>query len=612
MTRVLLAALAAALLFAATAQAFDPAYEAANYDKINERANTDYTPEFRAALAAQSAENQVTAASIVAGDGAATHQYGRDFSGNLCANAGDGCAGDIRLYDWGEKGYGVVQPVLFTARNGSTLSGHVWMTARGPAKRPGVVITNGSVQAPETLYWYAAQTLAQAGYVVLTWDPQGQGYSDTYGEGADRDDGVPSQTGRPFYDGTEDALDFFFSTPGSPYTPRNSCTSNTSHADKQAARVKDGRSSAFNPFHSSIDTEHVGIAGHSLGAAAVSYVGQLDPRVKAIVAYDNLQDVSSTEGSSFGGQRIECASGSSPRPETLEITKPALGMSADYGLTPTPYTEDPDPNEKVGASDKASDAGVDTGELIIRGGTHYEFSYIPNPGFGATRRGIDLVAWYTLAWMDKELKNDPTADARLMTNRWQDDALEREVDGQTPPDGNLFSTYIPSRIDIAHGGGRFVCEDLRTGCAGMAADGLPPDYSFLAATQIKDTAPGGSTKPAGSTNTPPAASGPQAVSAVTQAGGCTPRSRITRIKRRKRVLRIRGTASKPAACQDAVTRVTLVFKKGRRIRRVKARGTTTFRARVRVKPGRYRVASRARTQSGVEGAKRGKRVRVRR
>jgi hypothetical protein len=35
----------------------------------------------------------------------------------------------------------------------------------GPAKRPGVVITNGSVQADEQLYWFAAQALAK----TATW-----------------------------------------------------------------------------------------------------------------------------------------------------------------------------------------------------------------------------------------------------------------------------------------------------------------------------------------------------------------------------------------------------------------------------------------------------------
>ena len=162
-----------------------------------------------------------------------------------------------------------------------------------------------------------------------------------------------------------------------------------------------------------------------------------------------------------------------------------------------------------------------------------------------------MTAWYTVAWMDKELKGDPSADKRLLTTRWQDDRLAKEVDGQTPPDGNLLSTYFPSRLDIARGEGRFVCEDLRAGCPGQGPDGLPPDYSFLAATQIPDTAPGGSTAPAGSTGTPPAATGPQAVTTVSEAGGCTPRSRITKLKRKRngsRVLRISGTAAPAAGC----------------------------------------------------------------
>ena len=71
----------------------------------------------------------------------------------------------------------------------------------GPARRPGIVITNGSVQADEQMYWYAAQTMAKAGYVVLTFDPQGQGQSDTYGQSPDQNEGVPAQSdGRPLYD----------------------------------------------------------------------------------------------------------------------------------------------------------------------------------------------------------------------------------------------------------------------------------------------------------------------------------------------------------------------------------------------------------------------------
>ncbi len=515
----------------------------------------------------------------------------------------NGCAGDVRLYDWN----GIVEPVLFTARNGSTLSGHLWMTAGGPAKRPGVVITNGSVQAPETLYWFAAQTLAKAGYVVMTWDPQGQGMSDTYGDGPDRNDGVPSQSGRPFYDGTEDALDFFFSSPAAPYVPRPSCTTGTSHADKQAARLEDGRSSGFNPLHDRLDPTHVGIVGHSLGAAAVSYVGQLDPRVKAIVAYDNLRDPSDD-----AAVAQVCASGSSPRPKTVPLRVPALGMAADYGLTPMPFTSDPDPMAKGTASEAMSKAGLDSGELVIRGGTHYEFSYIPNPAFGGTRRGMDLTAWYTLAWMDKELRSDPTADARLLTTRWNDDALEKAVDGQSPPDGNLFSTYFKSRLDIARtGGGRFTCEDLREGCAGQAADGLPPDYSFLAAAHTPEQSPPDTTAPAGSDGAPPAASGPDAVDEIEDQGGCAPSSRIQRIRRKGRRVRVRGIADPSAACGKRVTRVTVYFKRGGRTRRVHAKGTSRWTMKTTLHRGRYAVWSQAKAGPAVEPRSGATRIRVR-
>src|SRR5213078_1531581 len=172
------------------------------------------TPEYRQLLAQISTQNEAASVAMQAADPE------RNFQGHLCARGDDGCAGDVRLYDWQANGYGIVQPVLFTARNGATLSGHVWATKAGPAKRPGIVITNGSVQADEQLYWYAAQTLAKDGYVVLTFDPQGQGQSDTQGESPDQQEGTPAQTdGRPFFDGTEDAIDFFLSNPKNPYEP---------------------------------------------------------------------------------------------------------------------------------------------------------------------------------------------------------------------------------------------------------------------------------------------------------------------------------------------------------------------------------------------------------
>jgi dienelactone hydrolase len=467
--------LLAAVLLAtvpASALAFDPATEAQNFGKGNERQAIYDAPDYQAKLRQVSIENRASAMAQQAADPE------RNFLAQLCATGEDGCAGDVRLYDWQAKGYGIVQKVLFTARNGATLSGHVWATKAGPAKRPGIVITNGSVQAPEQVYWFVAQTLAKNGYVVLTWDPQNQGQSDSMGESPDENEGFPAQSdGRPFFDGTEDALNFFFSNAAHPYVPQKSCTSGTSHAPKQERRAKAGLNAPFNPYWKMLDAGRVGIAGHSFGAAGVSYIGQFDPRVKAIVAFDNLGSSDPGSGGRTGEQ--PCPADPSQR-AAKPITKPALGMSADYFIPPTPNTSDPDPVGKSKYSFEYSKAGVDTGEIVIRGGTHYDYDWVPNPGFPATLRGADEITWYTNAWFDKYVKGSGAdADKRLLTSRWRSDAAEAAVDPTA--DGNMFSWYYRSRLDIGlAGGGRFKCEDMRAGCPGLVSDdGQPKGYEFV-------------------------------------------------------------------------------------------------------------------------------------
>ncbi|MGI8846408.1 MAG: alpha/beta hydrolase [Thermoleophilaceae bacterium] len=466
-----------ALLGAAPAVAFDPQVEAQNFSKGQERGAIYHTPEYQLLLRQISAQNQAAATAMQATDPE------RQFTTDLCGNGMDGCAGDVRLYDWGPKGYGIVKPVLFTARNGATLSGRVWATRSGPAKRPGIVITNGSVQADEQLYWFAAQTLAKAGYVVLTWDPQGQGQSDTQGAMPDQNEGTPAQSdGRPFYDGTVDAVNFFFSTPSRPYQPVKSCSSGTSHADKQSRRVAAGRNAAYNPLSEMLDQSRVGLAGHSYGAAGVSYVAQADPRIKAVVAWDNLGGTNPNKGNGIGGEE-PCPADPSAR-AVPKITKPGLGISGDYFLPPTPNTSDPDPLAKSTHSLDYSKAGVDTGELIIRGGTHLDFDFIPNDGFPATLRGADFIAWYTTAWFDKYVKGDASADSRLLTNRWNADRPEAAVDPKG--DGNMFSFYYPSRLDVRVAGKRFQSANLRSG-NGLAADCEPVPFSYVDVARSPDT-----------------------------------------------------------------------------------------------------------------------------
>ncbi|QIK67737.1 hypothetical protein G7072_16530 [Nocardioides sp. HDW12B] len=451
----------------------DPAQEQNTYAKTQERAEVYLTPAGLAALATLGAETFVQALVEQGSDPERFYLSDACWSGSLT------CAGDVRLARWREDGHGKVREVLYTARNGATLNGHVWATDAGPRKRPLVVITPGSVQAPEQLYWWAAQTLAKQGYVVLTRDAQGQGQSDTFGEGVDFLDSVPSQTtGVTFFDGTQDSLDFALSSKADPYCPRRS-RSGTSHCDKQERRAAAGLNAGWNPFARLVDRTRVGLAGHSYGAAGVSWVGQQDRRVDAVVAWDNLCDVTAatpprlTAGGNVPAGCLEGGLGS-PKPRV-----PSLGISNDYGLTPTPFLTEPDPRAKSQGSRVFSKAGVDSGQLVVRGGTHYEYSFIPTPTFGATRRGIDLASWYTTAWFDRYVKGSGAgALDRLLTDGWRHDAVDREVDPEGG--GDLLSERYRSRLDIGRDGGlRVRCEDLRGDCAALRADDRPSSYSYV-------------------------------------------------------------------------------------------------------------------------------------
>src|SRR4051812_32152960 len=155
--------------------------------------------------------------------------------------------------------------VKFTSLDGAQLRGHIWLPPKSVPKPrggyPGVVITDGSIQAYENLYYWAAEGLAQYGYEVMTYDVQGQGHSDLLPKNCSPSDcpGVPYQQSYNFYQGAEDSLSWFLSK--------------------------------ANPAHNDIDPAQLGIAGHSLGASAVSWVGQCDKRVRTIVAWDDLAPI---------------------------------------------------------------------------------------------------------------------------------------------------------------------------------------------------------------------------------------------------------------------------------------------------------------------------------
>src|SRR6202000_3397298 len=96
----------------AGAPVLTPVVEAQNYAKTLERQAIYDTPQGQLLLRKVSNDNGLSAlhAQVAAPE--------REFASDLCWNGNDGCAGEYRLYDWQHKGYGIVRPVLFTARNG--------------------------------------------------------------------------------------------------------------------------------------------------------------------------------------------------------------------------------------------------------------------------------------------------------------------------------------------------------------------------------------------------------------------------------------------------------------------------------------------------------------
>lgn len=300
--------------------------------------------------------------------------------------------------------------IQFLARTGAKLSGRIW-GADGDRPKPAVVITTGSIQGTEHMYWWAARALADAGYVVMTWDVQGQGESEStghrFGDVTPTGDGMPSQQAANFYEGTIDALRFFFSTPAAGYRPLPRTEAEVAAA-KATARANDEHLDWFNPAWGVVDRTRLGIAGHSLGAGAVSAVqqcsdqntGTLPPLcqgttfpIRAVIGWDSLN-----------------ASGVTP-------VVPGMNQSADgYFLNPTPSPNAPSPTSSLGAYEAWKAAGLDTYSVSVRGGTHIEWTQIPYI-LPATAYGTKLASYYTLAWFDRYVQGDAAiaadADRRL-------------------------------------------------------------------------------------------------------------------------------------------------------------------------------------------------------
>lgn len=424
------------------------AREQANYAKTLEAPAEQAAPAFQQRLQAQNAANQQSYLLRAVDDPDwLSPQSGNTEFTPLCTSWMMQCAGDPFRYPGVDPFYdseGEVTPVVFYDAQCARLSGRVWAPRSSKAgdALPGVVIETGSIQAPETLYWWMAQALVRQGYVVMTFDVRGQGRSDQQSPAGDQGSNADSSV---FFDGLVNVIDFFRSGLMTPYPHNSTC------AGTYATEV-----APHNPFYDRLDLSRLGIVGHSLGASGVSAVQGYDPwtgeldatnPVDVIVAWDSLNGGSNT-----------------PR-------VPAMGQTSEYGIGGTAKTTAPDPENHKAAYKKWRDANVPVFQLTIQGSTHFEWSLIPTfpstswcPEIGANGceggYGRPLAEHYSVAWLDRWLKKPgeagyDDADARLLADA---DWVDR------------FSFYSRSARAFPDRGGKMqLCEDIRAGCDGAGA-----------------------------------------------------------------------------------------------------------------------------------------------
>lgn len=284
---------------------------------------------------------------------------------------------------WQTAGRGRVHPVQFVSANtGAHLAGEIWLpptSIAGPY--PAVIIGTGGAQQFRASYRWAAEGLAEEGYMTFTYDVQAQGDSENWDHNGDGSicafnatcgkHLVPPDSygdGSFFEDTMRDAIRFLFSTPSTAYGISSPNYSGTN---------------LYNPDWAVLNTDQVGIAGHSLSGGAAINIGQQDQRIRAIVKWD--------------------ADGQTRGEVVPLIHAPTLELNSDYGAkSPQPFLLNPAPSAKQVGYRQLVALGIDTMQVSLRAATHYDFTYVP--GRSASRYGERVAFYYTLAWMDDYLK----------------------------------------------------------------------------------------------------------------------------------------------------------------------------------------------------------------
>ena len=218
---------------------------------------------------------------------------------------------------------------------------------------------------------------------------------------------------------------------------------NVQICDSAARASIDFMQSVANPYHDESDVNGlVGGIGYSLGARVWVKTQEVDERVGAIVAFDNL---AISEDGDIGSPACINEPGIIREP-----VAPAMGQAA--GLT---CVDGRPIDSKMSGYNHWRDFGVGTMQLVFADCGHDCWS-----GRTSAKELRPIFAYYGVAWLDVYLKGSTKAVERLLNPEIRVGRQRYNLQDIIDP----FWTsgiYIPEIADID-------CPDLRSGCGGAA------------------------------------------------------------------------------------------------------------------------------------------------
>lgn len=329
---------------------------------------------------------------------------------------------------------GVVREVRIVNARGFVLDATIWIPgealrrscahvglpacARPDNVRPGqpsVVFNNGLASRQDHYYWYAT-ALARAGYVVLTFDPTGQGESE--GTMQDLLASVGGCNGSCL-----DAQDVLRWWAGESIRPLDAGQTRPFGTFKDPAYLDQGGDNVRNPYLRVLDPRRRSISGNSLGAGAtVSYLNAM------------------TDGAGYDGRPVPPVAAAVPLsiPGETRVSAPVPTLMVTGDLDGIPLVAPAvlgqgwaDDHQRMFSALRRQAPARAVGVVVIEGGMHTD--HVDQAFIPSTTWGIAVTERYAISWLDCHVRGQRSACRSVLQTSPH---LSRAFPSQVDPDGS--------------------------------------------------------------------------------------------------------------------------------------------------------------------------------